>query len=108
MISCNVVEVVGTRFIGPASVYSGNTIAMFDFTGTGREVYGNFNAPKAVTYSAVIYSLRCLVGTDIPLNQGCLNPIKIIIPATATVLLILISLSTSIAECKNDSFLNTL
>lgn len=38
------------------------------------------NAPPAVTYSAVIYCLRCLVKSDIPLNQGCLNPVQIIIP----------------------------
>ena len=54
--------------------------AIFDFTGTGPEVWGNINAPKAVSHSALIYSLRCLVGEDIPLNQGCLNPVKIIIP----------------------------
>ena len=50
------------------------------FTGTGCEVWGNINAPKAVTHSALIYSLRCLVNEDIPLNQGCLNPVQIIIP----------------------------
>lgn len=54
--------------------------ALFDFSGTGPEVWGNINAPKAVTFSALIYSLRCLVGEDIPLNQGCLNPVEIIIP----------------------------
>ena len=54
--------------------------ATFDFTGTGPQVLGNHNAPPAVTYSAVIYSLRSLVGQDIPLNQGCLAPIKFIIP----------------------------
>jgi 5-oxoprolinase (ATP-hydrolysing) len=40
-------------------------------------VYGNLNAPPAVAYSAIIYSLRCLVTRDIPLNQGCLAPIKV-------------------------------
>ncbi len=54
--------------------------AVFDFTGTGPEVWGNINAPKAVSHSALIYSLRCLVGEDIPLNQGCLNPVEIVIP----------------------------
>ena len=43
-------------------------------------MWGNINAPKAVTHSALIYSLRCLVNEDIPLNQGCLNPVQIIIP----------------------------
>ena len=54
--------------------------AVFDFSGTGPEVWGNINAPKAVSHSALIYSLRCLVGEDIPLNQGCLNPVEIVIP----------------------------
>ena len=47
---------------------------------TRLQVFGNHNAPPTVTYSAVIYSLRCLVGTDIPLNQGCLAPVDIRIP----------------------------
>ncbi|KAH8820974.1 Hydantoinase B/oxoprolinase-domain-containing protein [Xylogone sp. PMI_703] len=54
--------------------------AVFDFDGTGPEVYGNTNAPQAVTYSAIIYCLRCLISEDIPLNQGCLKPIKVLIP----------------------------
>uniref|UniRef100_A0A8C7ML49 5-oxoprolinase, ATP-hydrolysing n=1 Tax=Oncorhynchus kisutch TaxID=8019 RepID=A0A8C7ML49_ONCKI len=55
--------------------------AVFDFTGTGTEVWGNCNAPRAITFSALIYCLRCMVGQDIPLNQGCLTPIKVIIPS---------------------------
>ena len=54
--------------------------AVFDFTGTGHQVYGNCNAPRAITLSAIIYCLRAMVGFDIPLNQGCLAPIKIIVP----------------------------
>jgi 5-oxoprolinase (ATP-hydrolysing) len=54
--------------------------ATCDFTGTGPQVWGNTNAPRAVTFSALIYSLRCMVGHDIPLNQGCLNPVKVVIP----------------------------
>ncbi|KXS09479.1 hypothetical protein M427DRAFT_105271 [Gonapodya prolifera JEL478] len=54
--------------------------AIFDFTGTGQEVYGNMNAPRAITYSATLYCLRALVAKDIPLNQGCLAPITFIIP----------------------------
>jgi 5-oxoprolinase (ATP-hydrolysing) len=53
--------------------------AVFDFTGTGPELWGNLNAPRAVTNSAILYSLRCLIDQGIPLNQGCLNPIKVII-----------------------------
>ncbi len=44
-------------------------LPVFDFGGSSPEVYGNINAPKAVVLSALIYSLRCLVGQDIPLNQ---------------------------------------
>lgn len=54
--------------------------ALCDFTGTGSEVWGNCNAPRAITLSALIYCLRCMVGHDVPLNQGCLNPIRVIIP----------------------------
>ncbi|NIQ01730.1 MAG: 5-oxoprolinase, partial [Nitrospinaceae bacterium] len=51
--------------------------AVFDFSESGRQVAGNCNAPVAVTHSAVLYCLRCLVHSDIPLNQGCLNPVEI-------------------------------
>ena len=54
--------------------------ALFDFSGTGAELWGNLNAPKAVTQSAILYSLRCLVENDIPLNHGCLLPIELVIP----------------------------
>jgi 5-oxoprolinase (ATP-hydrolysing) len=55
--------------------------AVFDFEGTGHEIYGNLNAPPAVTYSAIIYCLRCLLpDSDIPLNQGCIAPITVKIP----------------------------
>eukprot|EP00117_Sycon_ciliatum_P007634 scpid23060/ scgid10654/ 5-oxoprolinase; 5-oxo-L-prolinase; Pyroglutamase len=57
-----------------------NGSAVFDFSGTGPQVYGNCNAPRAVVLSAVIYCLRCMVGYDVPLNQGCLAPIQVIIP----------------------------
>ena len=43
-------------------------------------MYGNRNAPPSVTSSAILYSLRCMLKEDIPLNQGCLLPIKIKIP----------------------------
>ncbi|KAJ3184050.1 hypothetical protein HDU85_001901 [Gaertneriomyces sp. JEL0708] len=57
-----------------------DTRAVFDFTGTGVQCLSNINAPKSITSSAIIYSLRCLLASDIPLNQGVLDPIKIIIP----------------------------
>lgn len=51
--------------------------ALFDFTGCGPQVSGNWNAPPAVTYSAVLYCLRCMLKEEIPLNEGCLAPIEI-------------------------------
>ena len=47
---------------------AGKESAHFDFEGTDPEMYGNCNAPNSITYSAIIYCLRCLVNSDIPLN----------------------------------------
>jgi 5-oxoprolinase (ATP-hydrolysing) len=57
-----------------------NRSARVDFTGTGPQRADNFNAPRAVANAVVLYVFRCLVGTDIPLNDGCLKPIEIVIP----------------------------
>ena len=54
--------------------------ATVDFTGTGPQRPGNFNAPPAVTRAVVLYVFRCLVGDDIPLNDGCLVPVRIVVP----------------------------
>ncbi|MBV8616192.1 MAG: hydantoinase B/oxoprolinase family protein, partial [Acetobacteraceae bacterium] len=55
--------------------------ARIDFTGTGAQRgHNNFNAPPAVTRAAVLYVFRCLVGEDIPLNDGCLKPLEVVIP----------------------------
>jgi 5-oxoprolinase (ATP-hydrolysing) len=54
--------------------------ATIDFTGTGAQSPGNFNAPPAVTRAVVLYVFRCLIGEDIPLNDGCLEPLDILIP----------------------------
>lgn len=54
--------------------------AVVDFTGTGTAGPNNFNAPRAVTTAAVLYAFRCLAGTELPLNEGCLKPLTIIIP----------------------------
>ncbi|WP_456387752.1 hydantoinase B/oxoprolinase family protein [Profundibacter sp.] len=54
--------------------------AVIDFTGTSAQDSGNYNAPFAVCSAVVLYVFRTLVGADIPLNQGCLKPLKIIAP----------------------------
>ena len=55
--------------------------AIFDFRGTSGSHSGNFNAPSAVARAAVIYTLRTLLGEDMPLNDGLMKPVKLIIPA---------------------------
>jgi 5-oxoprolinase (ATP-hydrolysing) len=55
--------------------------AEVDFTGTSAQQSNNFNAPTAVCMAAVLYVFRTLVDDDIPLNAGCLKPLKVIIPA---------------------------
>ena len=54
--------------------------ARVDFTGTSDQQPSNFNAPSAVARAAVLYVFRCLVADDIPLNDGVLEPLEIIIP----------------------------
>ncbi|BAL97253.1 hydantoinase B/oxoprolinase family protein [Rubrivivax gelatinosus] len=54
--------------------------ATIDFSGTSAQLANNFNAPKAVTMAAVLYVFRTLVDADIPLNAGCLKPLKIVVP----------------------------
>jgi 5-oxoprolinase (ATP-hydrolysing) len=51
-----------------------------DFTGTSAQDAGNFNAPLAITRAAVLYVFRTLVDDAIPLNEGCLKPIEIVVP----------------------------
>ena len=70
----------GHRVSAAIRVNRENRSAVVDFTGTSLQHPGNFNAPTAVVRAAVLYVLRCLVGDRIPLNEGCLKPIEIIIP----------------------------
>jgi 5-oxoprolinase (ATP-hydrolysing) len=51
-----------------------------DFTGTSPQQESNFNAPLAITRAATLYVFRTLVDDNIPLNEGCLKPIEIIVP----------------------------
>jgi 5-oxoprolinase (ATP-hydrolysing) len=54
--------------------------ATIDFTGTSPQLDTNFNAPSSVATAAVLYVFRTLVDDDIPLNDGCLRPLRIVIP----------------------------
>jgi 5-oxoprolinase (ATP-hydrolysing) len=54
--------------------------AVFDFTGSSPQVETNFNAPAAICRAAVLYALRTLVDDDIPMNDGCLRAVDIVVP----------------------------
>jgi 5-oxoprolinase (ATP-hydrolysing) len=54
--------------------------ATVDFTGSSGQRADNFNAPEPVAHAAVLYVFRVLVDDDIPINAGCLRPIRIVIP----------------------------
>ena len=57
-----------------------NRTADIDFTGTSAQLPNNFNAPSAVCRAAVLYVFRTLVDEDIPMNEGVLKPLNIVIP----------------------------
>jgi 5-oxoprolinase (ATP-hydrolysing) len=57
-----------------------NRSAEVDFSGTSAQLDNNFNAPSAICMAAVLYVFRSLIDDDIPLNAGCLKPIKVTIP----------------------------
>ena len=55
--------------------------ASIDFSGTSGVLASNFNAPTAIVHAAALYVFRTLVDDDIPLNAGCLKPLRICVPA---------------------------
>src|SRR5205807_8450084 len=40
----------------------------------------NFNAPYSIVRAASLYVVRTLIDDAIPMNDGCLRPIKLIVP----------------------------
>jgi 5-oxoprolinase (ATP-hydrolysing) len=54
--------------------------AEIDFTGTSAQLADNFNAPASIVRAAVLYVFRTLVDDAIPMNDGCLRPITLIVP----------------------------
>jgi len=59
--------------------------AEIDFSGTSAQHASNFNAPSAITRASVLYVFRCLVDDQIPLNEGCLKPLNIILPENSMI-----------------------
>lgn len=70
----------GARICVAITTRPGEGTATIDLSGTSPQLMSNFNAPSAVARAAVLYVLRCLVEDQIPLNEGCLKPVEIIIP----------------------------
>jgi 5-oxoprolinase (ATP-hydrolysing) len=70
----------GARIQVAIRVDAASRSAEVDFTGTSPQQSNNFNAPKAVCMAAVLYVFRTLVSDEIPLNAGCLKPLKVIVP----------------------------
>ncbi len=54
--------------------------ATIDFTGTTAQLATNYNAPEPVTRAAVLYVFRCLVDDDIPMNEGVMKPLDVVLP----------------------------
>lgn len=71
---------IGTQIRVAVRVDRANGTATIDFTGTSPQHSGNYNAPKAIARAVVLYVFRTLVGKDIPLNDGCLRPLTVIVP----------------------------
>ena len=72
----------GAQICVAVRVDAASRSAEIDFTGTSaQQEHNNFNAPTAVCMAAVLFVFRCLVDDDIPLNAGCLKPLKVTIPA---------------------------
>lgn len=70
----------GARIHVTIAVDAKDRSAIIDFSRTSGQLVNNFNAPKAVCMAAVLYVFRTLVNDDIPLNAGCLKPLKVIVP----------------------------
>ncbi len=71
---------IGSTIQVRVTVDHANRAAIIDFTGTSPQNPGNYNAPRSICDAVVLYVFRTMVGGDIPLNQGCLKPLNIIVP----------------------------
>jgi 5-oxoprolinase (ATP-hydrolysing) len=54
--------------------------ATFDFTSTSAQQPDNFNAPYSIVRAASLYVVRTLIDDNIPMNDGCLRPIRLVVP----------------------------
>ena len=86
--------------------------ASIDFSGTSAQHNGNYNAPAAVCKAAVLYVFRTLVADAIPLNEGCLKPLDIIIPPHSIISpkypAAVIAGNTEVSQCVTDTLYGAL
>ena len=70
----------GAKICVKISIDKEHRTATVDFTGTSPQDTGNYNAPLSICRAAVLYVFRTLVGSGIPMNEGCMKPINIVVP----------------------------
>ena len=70
----------GQRISVAVSIDRKRREALVDFSGSGRQDRGNFNAPAPITRACVLYVFRTLVGAGIPMNSGCMRPLRLLLP----------------------------
>ncbi|WNJ99315.1 hydantoinase B/oxoprolinase family protein [Thalassospiraceae bacterium LMO-JJ14] len=86
--------------------------ALIDFTGTSPQGNHNYNAPLAVCKAAVLYVFRTMVDDEIPLNEGCLKPLKIKVPKKSIISpeypAAVIAGNTEVSQCITDTLYGAL
>ena len=86
--------------------------AVVDFTGTSPQHPGNYNAPSAVCRAAVMYVFRTLVDDVIPMNEGCLKPIRLVLPDRSMLSPVrpaaVIAGNTEVSQCVTDALYGAL
>ncbi|MEX0694101.1 MAG: hydantoinase B/oxoprolinase family protein [Rhodospirillales bacterium] len=86
--------------------------ATIDFTGTSPQGNHNYNAPLAVCKAAVLYVFRTMVDDEIPLNEGCLKPLRIIVPDKSIISpeypAAVIAGNTEVSQCITDTLYGAL
>ena len=70
----------GERIVVDIRIDRGRREAVIDFSESSGQSGGNFNAPSPICRACVLYVFRSLVGADIPMNSGCMKPLRIILP----------------------------
>ncbi|GLQ06888.1 hydantoinase B/oxoprolinase family protein [Sneathiella chinensis] len=102
----------GAKIQVKISVNKADRSATVDFTGTSPQDEMNYNAPLAISKAAVLYVFRTLVEDEIPLNEGCLKPIKVVVPEGSMLNpaypAAVIAGNTEVSQCVTDALYGAL